>query len=42
MEQLLKKEILKELEIVAQLNEKDIQDLFEQNIEKLKLVSSRY
>jgi signal transduction histidine kinase len=42
MEQLLKKEILKELEIAAQLKEKNFQDLFEQNIEKLKLVSSRY
>mgnify|MGYP003575491454 CR=1 FL=1 len=42
MEQLLKKEILKELEIVANLKEKNFQDLFDHNIENLKLVSSRY
>jgi signal transduction histidine kinase len=42
MEQLLKKQILKELEIVADLKEKNFQDLFDHNIEKLKLVSSRY
>ena len=42
MEQILKKEILKELEIVADLKEKNFQDLFDHNIEKLKLVSSRY
>jgi signal transduction histidine kinase len=42
MEQLLKKEILKELEIAADLKEKNFQDLFDHNIEKLKLVSSRY
>jgi signal transduction histidine kinase len=42
MEQLLKNEILRELEIVANLKEKNFQDLFDHNIEKLKLVSSRY
>ncbi len=42
MEQLLKKEILKELELVANLKEKNFQDLFDHNIEQLKLVSSRY
>ena len=42
MEQILKKEILKELEIVADLKKKNFQDLFDHNIEKLKLVSSRY
>ena len=42
MEELLKKQILKELEIVANLKEKNFQDLFDHNIEKLKLVSSRY
>jgi signal transduction histidine kinase len=42
MEQLLKTEILKELAIVADLKEKNFQDLFDHNIEKLKLVSSRY
>ena len=42
MEQLLKNEILKELAIVADLKEKNFQDLFDHNIEKLKLVSSRY
>ena len=42
MEQILKKQILKELEIVANLKEKNFQDLFDHNIEKLKLVSSRY
>jgi signal transduction histidine kinase len=41
-EQLLKKQILRELEIVADLKEKNFQDLFDHNIEKLKLVSSRY
>ena len=35
MEQILKKEILKELEIVADLKEKNFQDLFDHNIEKL-------
>jgi signal transduction histidine kinase len=41
-EQLLKKQILRELEIVADLKEKNFQDLFDHNIEKLKLVSIRY
>jgi signal transduction histidine kinase len=41
-EKLLKKQILRELEIVADLKEKNFQDLFDHNIEKLKLVSSRY
>ena len=42
MEQTLKSEILKKLEIVAKLKEKNFQDVFEQNNEKLNLVSSRY
>ena len=42
MEQTLKSEILKKLEIVAELKEKNFQDVFEQNNEKLNLVSSRY
>ncbi len=42
MEQTLKTEILKKLEIVAKLKEKNFQDVFEQNTEKLNLVSSRY
>ncbi len=42
MEQTIKSEILKKLEIVAKLKEKNFQDVFEQNIEKLNLVSSRY
>ncbi|HEX5981521.1 MAG TPA: ATP-binding protein, partial [Nitrososphaeraceae archaeon] len=37
-----KSEILKKLEIVAKLKEKNFQDVFEQNNEKLNLVSSRY
>lgn len=42
MEQTIKSEILKKLEIVAKLKEKNFQDVFEQNNEKLNLVSSRY
>ena len=42
MEQTIKSEILKKLEIVAKLKEKNFQDVFEQNTEKLNLVSSRY
>lgn len=42
MEQTIKSEILKKLEIVAKLKEKNFQDVFEQNKEKLNLVSSRY
>ena len=42
MEQTIKSEILKKLEIVAILKEKNFQDVFEQNTEKLNLVSSRY
>ena len=42
MEQTIKSEILKKLEIVAKLKEKNFQDVFEQNQEKLNLVSSRY
>ncbi|HEU5461418.1 MAG TPA: ATP-binding protein [Nitrososphaeraceae archaeon] len=42
MEQTIKSEILKKLEIVAKLKEKNFQDAFEQNNEKLNLVSSRY
>jgi signal transduction histidine kinase len=42
MEQTLKTEILKKLEIVAKLKEKNFQDVFDQNTEKLNLVSSRY
>jgi signal transduction histidine kinase len=42
MEQTIKSEILKKLEIVAKLKEKNFQDIFEQNNEKLNLVSSRY
>src|SRR5687767_136182 len=42
MEQTIKSEILKKLEIVAKLKEKNFQDSFEQNNEKLNLVSSRY
>ncbi|HEX5187208.1 MAG TPA: cache domain-containing protein, partial [Nitrososphaeraceae archaeon] len=38
----MKNQILKELAIVADLKEKNFQDLFDHNIEKLKLVSSRY
>ena len=33
---------MKKLEIVAKLKEKNFQDVFEQNTEKLNLVSSRY
>ena len=42
MEQTIKSEVLKKLEIVAKLKEKNFQDVFEQNNEKLNLVSSRY
>lgn len=42
MEKTIKSEILKKLEIVAKLKEKNFQDVFEQNKEKLNLVSSRY
>jgi methyl-accepting chemotaxis protein len=42
MEHLITKQVLKELEIVADLKERNIQDLFDNNIDKLKLVSSRY
>ena len=42
MEQTIKSEILKKLEIVAKLKEKNFQDVFDQNNEKLNLVSSRY
>jgi signal transduction histidine kinase len=42
MEHTIKSEILKKLEIVAKLKEKNFQDVFEQNNEKLNLVSSRY
>ncbi len=42
MEQTIKSEVLKKLEIVANLKEKNFQDVFEQNNEKLNLVSSRY
>ncbi len=42
MEQTIKSEILKKLEIVAKLKEKNFQDVFDQNNEKLSLVSSRY
>ena len=42
MEETIKSEILKKLEIVAKLKEKNFQDVFEQNNEKLNLVSSRY
>jgi signal transduction histidine kinase len=42
MEQTIKSEILKKLEIVAKLKEKNFQDVFDQNTEKLNLVSSRY
>ena len=42
MEQTIKTEILKKLEIVAKLKEKNFQDVFDQNTEKLNLVSSRY
>ena len=42
MEQTIKSEIVKKLEIVAKLKEKNFQDVFEQNTEKLNLVSSRY
>ncbi|MGZ5491432.1 MAG: hypothetical protein ACXWE6_11900, partial [Nitrososphaeraceae archaeon] len=42
MEQTIKTEILKKLEIVAELKEKNFQDVFDQNTEKLNLVSSRY
>jgi signal transduction histidine kinase len=41
MEQTIKFEILKKLEIVAKLKEKNFQDVFDQNSEKLNLVSSR-
>lgn len=41
MEQTIKSEILKKLEIVAKLKEKNFQDVFDQNNEKLNLVSSR-
>jgi len=41
MEQTIKSEILKKLEIVAKLKEKNFQDVFNQNSEKLNLVSSR-
>jgi 23S rRNA pseudoU1915 N3-methylase RlmH len=41
MEQTIKSEILKKLEIVAKLKEKNFQDIFDQNNEKLNLVSSR-
>jgi hypothetical protein len=42
MEQTIKSEISKKLEIVAKLKEKNFQDVFEQNTEKLNLLSSRY
>ncbi|HEX6673033.1 MAG TPA: ATP-binding protein [Nitrososphaeraceae archaeon] len=42
MEETIKSEILKKLEIVAKLKEKNFQDVFDQNNEKLNLVSSRY
>ena len=42
MEQTIKSEILKKLEIVCKLKEKNFQDVFDQNNEKLNLVSSRY
>jgi len=42
MEQTIKSEILKKLEIVAKLKEKNFQDVFDENNEKLHLVSSRY
>ncbi len=42
MEQTIKSEILKKLEIVAKLKEKNFQNVFDQNNEKLNLVSSRY
>jgi signal transduction histidine kinase len=41
MEQTIKSEVLKKLEIVAKLKEKNFQDAFDQNNEKLSLVSSR-
>ena len=41
MEQTIKSEVLKKLEIVAKLKEKNFQDVFDQNNEKLSLVSSR-
>ena len=37
MEQTIKSEVLKKLEIVAKLKEKNFQDVFEQNNEKLNL-----
>ena len=42
MEETIKSEILKKLEIVGKLKEKNFQDVFDQNNEKLNLVSSRY
>jgi signal transduction histidine kinase len=42
MEETIKSEILKKLEIVAKLKEKNFQDVFDQNNEKLNLVSSKY